>query len=280
MRQERRRSRGSHGRPDGTAVADGAEAGGGRAPPAGARRLRGAHRRGRGRRGGRLPRLRAVLLRQQGGVRRRRRRLAQPRPEPERGRRDAGAAGAATSACTGSSPATAAWWRTAPPSATSSRSSRTWCSTTELRERVAALYEWYRDLYVEGLGDATTVEEERLRRFASLMVAMTDGLAVQKLLDPDGVELEPLFELWENMLRARAASRPATEPPPRLPTDPPAGRRPACRLPGARLRTHLQHPNRVVGSRRAWRDRMGGPAGPTGRHRAASRRHGLWRRGP
>jgi AcrR family transcriptional regulator len=72
----------------------------------------------------------------------------------------------------------------------------------ELRERVAALYEWYRDLYVEGLGDATTVEDERLRRFASLMVAMTDGLAVQKLLDPDGVELEPLFELWESMLRA------------------------------------------------------------------------------
>ncbi len=64
----------------------------------------------------------------------------------------------------------------------------------ELRERVAALYEWYRDLYVEGLGDATTVEDERLRRFASLMVAMTDGLAVQKLLDPDGV-------------RARAAVR-------------------------------------------------------------------------
>ena len=28
----------------------------------------------------------------------------------------------------------------------------------ELRERVAALYDWYRDLYVEGLGDATAVE--------------------------------------------------------------------------------------------------------------------------
>jgi hypothetical protein len=34
------------------------------------------------------------------------------------------------------------------------------------------------------------------------MVAMTDGLAVQKLLDPDGVDLEPLFALWESMLRA------------------------------------------------------------------------------
>jgi AcrR family transcriptional regulator len=71
----------------------------------------------------------------------------------------------------------------------------------ELRERVAALYDWYRDLYVEGLGDATTMDETRLRAFASLMVAMTDGLAVQKLLDPEGVRLEPLFALWEDMLR-------------------------------------------------------------------------------
>jgi len=30
---------------------------------------------------------------------------------------------------------------------------------------------------------------------------VTDGLAVQKLLDPDGVELESLFGLWEEILR-------------------------------------------------------------------------------
>jgi len=70
----------------------------------------------------------------------------------------------------------------------------------ELRDRVAALYDWYRDLYVDGLGDATAVEQPRLRALASLMVAMTDGLAIQRLLDPDGVDLEPLFELWESML--------------------------------------------------------------------------------
>lgn len=72
----------------------------------------------------------------------------------------------------------------------------------ELRERVAALYDWYRDLYVEGLGDATAVENDRLRSYASLMVAVTDGLAVQRLLDPEKVDLEPLFELWEQMLRS------------------------------------------------------------------------------
>ncbi len=70
----------------------------------------------------------------------------------------------------------------------------------ELRDRVAGLYDWYRDLYVEGLGEPTAVAEPRLRAFASLMVAMTDGLAVQRLLDPEGVDLEPLFELWESML--------------------------------------------------------------------------------
>jgi hypothetical protein len=37
------------------------------------------------------------------------------------------------------------------------------------------------------------------------MVAMTDGLAVQKLLDPDGVELESLFALWEEILRREFA---------------------------------------------------------------------------
>lgn len=72
----------------------------------------------------------------------------------------------------------------------------------ELRARVAALYEWYRDLYAGGMGgggDAT--RDRRLRDLASLMVAMTDGLAVQKLLDPDGVEPERLFGLWEELLR-------------------------------------------------------------------------------
>ena len=44
---------------------------------------------------------------------------------------------------------------------------------------------------------------ERLRGLASLMVAMTDGLAVQKLLDPDGVELGSLFGLWEEILRSQ-----------------------------------------------------------------------------
>jgi AcrR family transcriptional regulator len=72
----------------------------------------------------------------------------------------------------------------------------------ELRARVAALYDWYRDLYaagMDGVPDAT--REQRLRDLASLMVAMTDGLAVQELLDPDGTRLDRLFCLWEELLR-------------------------------------------------------------------------------
>ena len=71
----------------------------------------------------------------------------------------------------------------------------------ELRARVAGLYDWYRDLYADGMGGAGAEGDARLRGLASLMVAMTDGLAVQKLLDPDGVELEALFALWEEILR-------------------------------------------------------------------------------
>jgi len=72
----------------------------------------------------------------------------------------------------------------------------------ELRERVADLYQWYRDLYAGGMGDAgDAATDARLRLFGSLMVAMTDGLAVQKLLDPDGVDLEALFALWDDILQ-------------------------------------------------------------------------------
>jgi AcrR family transcriptional regulator len=72
----------------------------------------------------------------------------------------------------------------------------------ELRGRVAALYDWYRGLYVAAVGAAGSGEQaEHLRRMASLMVAVADGLAVQTLLDPASVDLEALFALWEDILR-------------------------------------------------------------------------------
>ena len=70
----------------------------------------------------------------------------------------------------------------------------------ELRGRVAELYDWYRTVYLEGL--SVEPSGSRLRLYASLMTAMTDGLALQKALDPEGVELEALFSLWTEVLEA------------------------------------------------------------------------------
>jgi AcrR family transcriptional regulator len=72
----------------------------------------------------------------------------------------------------------------------------------ELRERVARLYDWYRDLYVEALGDEDPERAEELAAYAHLMAAMTDGLAVQKLLDPANVDLAALYRLWAGMLES------------------------------------------------------------------------------
>lgn len=70
----------------------------------------------------------------------------------------------------------------------------------ELRGRVAELYAWYRRVYADLLGVYGGAGEERLRRLASLMVAMIDGLAVQTLLDPR-LDLEALLTIWEQMLQ-------------------------------------------------------------------------------
>jgi AcrR family transcriptional regulator len=102
----------------------------------------------------------------------------------------------------------------------------------DLRGRIAALYEWYRELYAAGIeGDAAggpaggppeapaassssadspgpaAPADRRLSDIASLMVAVTDGLAVQELLDPDPGRLARLFRLWEELLQGSGAAR-------------------------------------------------------------------------
>ena len=70
----------------------------------------------------------------------------------------------------------------------------------ELRQRVARLYDWYRCVYVEALDHEDSARAADLAGYAHLMTAMTDGLAVQKLLDPANVDLEALYSLWARML--------------------------------------------------------------------------------
>jgi AcrR family transcriptional regulator len=80
----------------------------------------------------------------------------------------------------------------------------------ELRQRVARLYDWYRALYVRALDGEDAEGAATLQAHAHLMAAMTDGLAVQKLLDPAGVDLEALYRLWARMLEC-SLSEPAAE---------------------------------------------------------------------
>ncbi len=71
----------------------------------------------------------------------------------------------------------------------------------DLRIRVAALYDGYRETVLRCLG---AVEEEagsELRTFAMLMIAIVDGLAIQHGLDPDGADLRAATRLWERLAR-------------------------------------------------------------------------------
>jgi len=71
----------------------------------------------------------------------------------------------------------------------------------DLRSRVAVLYGWYREQYLRAFGTAATEETNLdLQNIASLMVAVIDGLAIQKALDPDGLDLDAVFDLWERLL--------------------------------------------------------------------------------
>jgi len=69
----------------------------------------------------------------------------------------------------------------------------------ELRPRVAALYEGYRETVMRCLEPGDPGARERLRPFAALMIAIVDGLAIQHGLDPGGADLDAATELWERL---------------------------------------------------------------------------------
>ena len=71
----------------------------------------------------------------------------------------------------------------------------------DLRERVAALYEGYRETVTRCLDDVDPAARERLRPFAMLMIAIVDGLAIQHGLDPERADVAAATELWERLAR-------------------------------------------------------------------------------
>jgi AcrR family transcriptional regulator len=71
----------------------------------------------------------------------------------------------------------------------------------DLRERVAVLYDGYRETVLRCLAADDAATREQLRPFAMLMIAIVDGLAIQHGLDPDGADVGAATELWERLVR-------------------------------------------------------------------------------
>ena len=71
----------------------------------------------------------------------------------------------------------------------------------DLRERVAALYDGYRDTVLRCLDAADPAAKEQLRPFAMLMIAIVDGLAIQQGLDPEVADVAAATDLWERLAR-------------------------------------------------------------------------------
>ncbi|HET6475031.1 MAG TPA: TetR/AcrR family transcriptional regulator [Thermoleophilia bacterium] len=69
----------------------------------------------------------------------------------------------------------------------------------DLRERVAALYDGYRETVLRCLDAGGPDAAAELRPFAMLMIAIVDGLAIQHGLDPDGADVRAAAALWEQL---------------------------------------------------------------------------------
>jgi AcrR family transcriptional regulator len=80
-----------------------------------------------------------------------------------------------------------------------------------LRTRVAGLYNLYREHHEEVFqgGDDDALGGELVLSYASLFLAVLDGIAIQKALDP-GVDVEAIFGLWATILSDSVASRTGT----------------------------------------------------------------------
>jgi AcrR family transcriptional regulator len=70
-----------------------------------------------------------------------------------------------------------------------------------LRHRVADLYELYRAHYLEVFeANGDPARQAVVRRYATLLLAVLDGLAMQKAIDPERVDLDELFDLWADVV--------------------------------------------------------------------------------
>jgi AcrR family transcriptional regulator len=71
------------------------------------------------------------------------------------------------------------------------------------RLRMAQLYTTYRELNARALSSSDAqARSPRARALAAMHVALTDGLALQVLMDPGGVDVPLAAELWEDCVRS------------------------------------------------------------------------------
>ena len=76
----------------------------------------------------------------------------------------------------------------------------------ELRPHLRGLFDWYRKLDAWALKDAGDKEPAaHIAPLALLTVAIADGIALQKLADPD-LDFEPAFDLWRRLVLGHVES--------------------------------------------------------------------------
>ena len=68
---------------------------------------------------------------------------------------------------------------------------------SQLRPRMAALYEWYRELTLRtcGLGESRAQMDDEQMALATVIVAALDGMAFQYALDPEAFDLRRPFDV-------------------------------------------------------------------------------------
>jgi len=80
-----------------------------------------------------------------------------------------------------------------------------------LRSRVARLYDLHRRHYDEVFaGAGGELSPETVRSYASLLIAVLDGIAMQKALDPTGVDTDAIFALWADIVTGSLAAHEQT----------------------------------------------------------------------
>ena len=67
---------------------------------------------------------------------------------------------------------------------------------------MADLYRRYREMNARALTSSSELARSpHARSVASMHMALTDGLAIQVLVDPGGVDVQLVAELWEDVVR-------------------------------------------------------------------------------